>query len=56
MRPAVAGAGMPAAVAEGVELLDIADREPGLRLHPGAQADLEGVVRERIESGPTAIR
>src|SRR5712671_178796 len=36
VRPAVAGAGMPAAIAEGAELLDIADRKPGLRLHPGA--------------------
>ena len=49
MRAGVAGARMAAAVAEGVELLDIADGEPGLRLDPGAQADLEGAVRQRIE-------
>ena len=40
---------MAAAVAERVELLDIADGERGLRRHPGAQADLEGAVRQRIE-------
>ena len=47
-----AGVGRPrvaAAVAEGVELLDIAERSAGLRLDPGAQADLEGAVRQRIE-------
>ena len=40
---------MAAAVAERVELLDIADAQAGLRLDPGAQADLEGAVRQRIE-------
>ena len=40
---------MTTAVAEGVELLDIADVDRGLRRHPVAQADLEGAVRERIE-------
>src|SRR5262245_9717635 len=49
VRPAVALLGMAAAIAERVELLDIADREAGLRLDPAAQADLEGVVLKRIE-------
>ncbi len=40
---------VPAAVAEGVELLDIADRKAGLRLDPGAQPDFEGAVCERVE-------
>src|SRR5262249_39407959 len=33
----------------GVQLLHVADRQRGLRLDPGAQADLEGAVRQRIE-------
>src|SRR4029077_6964552 len=40
---------MAAAVAEGVKLLDIADAQPGLRLDPFAQPDLEGAMRQRIE-------
>ena len=38
-----------AAVAEGVELLDIADVEAGLLLHPAAQRKLERAVAGRIE-------
>ena len=49
MRGGVARLGVPAAVAESVELLDIAEVEPGLPLHPGAQADLEGAVGARGE-------
>src|SRR5690606_14587604 len=45
----IAGACVPAAIAEGVELLDIADLQRGLRRHPFAQADFKGPVRERIE-------
>ena len=45
----VADARMPAAVAEGIELFDIADIERGLRRHPFAQADLECAMRQRIE-------
>ena len=47
-----AGIGRPdvaAAIAEGVELLHIADAQAGLRLDPGAQPDLEGAVRQRVE-------
>ena len=40
---------MAAAVAERVELLDVADAQPGLLLDPGAQADLEGAMRQRVE-------
>jgi hypothetical protein len=36
MSSGVAGQGMPAAVAEGIELLDIAEPQPGLFFHPGA--------------------
>src|SRR6516165_2780200 len=43
-RPRVA-----AAIAEGVQLLHIADRKAGLRLDPRPQPDFEGAVRERIE-------
>ena len=49
MHAGVARPGVAAAVAEGVELLDIADVDRGLRRHPVAQADLEGAVRQRIE-------
>ena len=49
MRVAAAGAAVAAAVAEGVELLDIAERHAGLFGDPGAQADLEGAVVDRIE-------
>src|SRR5262249_21383424 len=45
----VAGSRMAAAIAEGVELLDIAEPQPRLLLDPVAQADLEGAVLERIE-------
>src|SRR5262249_59760179 len=38
VRAAVAALGLPAAVAEGVELLDIADREPALLPDPAAHA------------------
>src|SRR5262249_27191419 len=43
-RPRVA-----AAIAEGVELLDVADRKAGLGLDPGAQPDFEGAMRQRVE-------
>ena len=49
VRRRIAGLGVPAAIAEGVELLDITEVEPGLPLHPGAQADLERAVRARGE-------
>ena len=49
VRAGVARPRVAAAVAEGVELLDVADVDRGLRRHPGAQADLEGAVRQRIE-------
>ena len=49
MRAGVVGARMAAAIAEGVELLHIADGEPGLGPDPGAQADLEGAMRGRVE-------
>src|ERR1700737_707221 len=45
----VAGLGMPAAIAERIELLNITKPESGLFFYPGAQADLEGAVRHRIE-------
>jgi hypothetical protein len=45
----VAGLGMPAAVAERIELLDITQPQACLFFHPGAQADLEGAVRHRVE-------
>ncbi len=45
----VAGLRVPAAVAECIELLDIAKPQSRLLLHPGAQADLEGAVRHRVE-------
>ena len=44
-----AGLGVPAPVAECVELFHITEREPGLPLHPFAQADLERTVRARGE-------
>ena len=49
MRIAVAGARMAAAIAERIELLDIAERHAGLLGDPGAQADLEGAMPHRIE-------
>jgi hypothetical protein len=45
----IAGLGVPAAIAESIELLDIAEPQSRLLLDPGAQADLEGAVRDRIE-------
>src|SRR5580704_13255141 len=45
----VAGLGVPAAVAERIELLDIAEPQSRLFFYPGAQADLEGAVRHRVE-------
>ena len=45
----VASLGVPAAIAEGIELLDIAEPQSRLLLDPGAQADLEGAVRDRVE-------
>ena len=41
--------GVAALVAEGVELLDIADLEPGLLGHEGPQRQLEGSVPGRVE-------
>ncbi len=49
VRGAIAGLGVTAAVAEGVELLDIAEVEPGLPLDPGAQPDVERAVGARGE-------
>ena len=49
MRIAVARLRAAAAIAERVELFDIAKVRARLRLHPFAQADLERAVRERIE-------
>ncbi len=49
VRAGVAGLGMPAAIAERVELLDIAEPQARLFLDPGAQADLESAVARRIE-------
>ena len=49
MHAGVVGPRVAAAVAERVELLDIADGDRCLRRHPVAQADLEGAVRQRIE-------
>ena len=49
MRVAAAGAAVTAAITERVELLDIAERRPGLFGDPGAQADLEGAMGDRIE-------
>src|SRR5665648_952456 len=40
---------VPPTVAEGVELLHIAELDPGLALHPFAQADLQRPVRARRE-------
>src|ERR1700692_972175 len=45
----VAGLGVPAAVAERIELLDIAEPQSRLFFYPGAQADLEGAVRQRVQ-------
>src|SRR5882672_2251421 len=45
----VAGLRVPAAVAECIELLDVTQPQSRLFFHPGAQADLEGAVRNRVE-------
>src|SRR5712664_1254033 len=45
----VAGLGVPAAIAECIELLDVTQPQSRLFFHPGAQADLEGAVRNRVE-------
>src|SRR5262249_29685256 len=37
------------AIAKSIELLDIAEPKSGLLLDPGAQADLEGAVRDGVE-------
>ena len=50
----VAWRGVPAAVAEGVELLDIAQRQARLLGHEGAQADFQRAVRAAGRSCPTA--
>ncbi len=44
-----AARGLPATVAESVELLDMAERELRLLGDPGAQADVHRAVRERLE-------
>src|SRR5207245_9752140 len=49
MRAGVAGFRMTAAIAERIELLDIAEPQTRLRLDPGAQADFEGAMARRIE-------
>ena len=54
MRAGVAGLGMPAAIAERVELLDIAEPQARLLLDPGAQADLEGAMARADRTGRTA--
>ena len=56
MRPDVAGLGVPAAIAECVELLGIAELEPCLPVHPGAQATFEGAVLQRARTARTAAR
>src|SRR5689334_18913892 len=42
---------MAAAITKGIELFDIAEPQAGLCFHPGAQANLECAMAERIE-GP----
>ena len=49
MGDAVGGLGVAAAIAEGIELLDIAQAQARLFLDPGAQANFKGAVRDRIE-------
>ena len=48
--------GVPAAIAEGIELLDIAEPQSRLLFDPGAQADLEGAVRRPHRTDRTAAR
>ena len=45
----VAGLGVPAAIAERVELLGIAELQARLPVHPGAQSTLERAVLHRRE-------
>ncbi len=49
MRAEIARPGMAAAVAESVELLDIAERQRRLLLDPGAEPHVEGAVKDRVE-------
>ncbi len=49
VRAGIVGARVPPAIAEGVELLHVAHREPRLRLDPRPQPHLERAVRQRIE-------
>ena len=49
MRSDIAGLGVPSAIAERVELLGIAELQPGLPMHPGAQAAFEGAMLQRRE-------
>ena len=49
MRTDVAGLGVAAAIAERVELLGVAEVEPGLLAHPGPQAAFERAVLARRE-------
>jgi len=49
VRPGIVWPCVPTAVAEGVQLLYIADRKRGLRFNKGAQSNLEGPVSQRIE-------
>ena len=50
MRIAVAGAGVSSAIAERIQLLDIAKRRAGLLGDPFAQANFEGAMPDRIET------
>ena len=47
--PVVRRGGVAIAIPEGVELLDVAELEPCLLANPGAQAELERPVLERVE-------
>ena len=49
-RTVVVAAEVAIAVAEGVELLDVAELEPGLLAHPAAQAELERAVAFGVEA------
>src|SRR5581483_10767981 len=49
MGGAVARLRVAAAIAEGVELLHVAERQSGLRRDPRAQSDFESTMRNRIE-------
>ena len=55
MQCGIAGLGMTSAVTEGIELLGIAEVEPGLLAHPSSEPALESAVlqrRERSERQP----